>query len=652
MALSPEQRAALWDDTGTPVQRLQLLSARPGTGKTTTIADYCLDLAADWNSRREPWQGIAVLSYTNVAKDEIEARVRRVGAAHLLLRSPHFVGTLDAFINQHIFLPHGAKSMGYTGGRPDLVGEPYRQWKTPWALHKSSPEDAYKPVFFDCYTLGKDGQPLSIDNTPRIVGQGTARVAPTASHGNVGKITALKRHVWAYGMALQADANYLAYKTIRSSRSLAKALVSRFPVLVVDEAQDMTEVQHAIIDALVAAGLHHVVLVGDENQAIYEWNTARPDLFTARATADGWKTSVLKESYRCSPAICATLTAMANDGVTLVPATEAKNADYPLPVDVRVFDANTQAVAIREAIDSIAGAIANVAPHDGNEARIKTLAVVSRSGEDAGRLQAQYTSTAIDGAHRTIWDSALTREFLKTIHHLSNHRINQAVHAYEQLLTRAGNHSTMAEMRTTVMREASISQIDRVGYRFLLFADLTRIADVIPNGGYLRISDCADFGDLPLATLRPNHRAEIRRDCANFAETAKVSRDRSLPALFAARDERTWVTHASHPKVRIVFATAHAVKGETYDAVVLYTKHRVYACGCPQSAGTWKAVLQHSMLECETKRIAYVACSRAAQELIILTPVGSLAAWQQLANPAPKAQGKPMKKAESRGTRV
>jgi hypothetical protein len=73
------------------------------------------------------------------------------------------------------------------------------------------------------------------------------------------------------------------------------------------------------------------------------------------------------------------------------------------------------------------------------------------------------------------------------------------------------------------------------------------------------------------------------------------------------------------------------VKGETYDAVVFHTKHRVYACGCPQSAGTWKAVLTHSMLHCETKRIAYVACSRAAQSLLILTPAESLAAWQALA---------------------
>jgi hypothetical protein len=79
------------------------------------------------------------------------------------------------------------------------------------------------------------------------------------------------------------------------------------------------------------------------------------------------------------------------------------------------------------------------------------------------------------------------------------------------------------------------------------------------------------------------------------------------PALLAARaksswhlrrDERMWLYLHDLPDIRILFASARAVKGETYDAVVLHTKHRAYSCGCPQSAGTWKAVVTHSMLQC------------------------------------------------------
>ena len=90
----------------------------------------------------------------------------------------------------------------------------------------------------------------------------------------------MKRHVWQHGLATQSDANYLTYKTVARSAILAQSVARRFPVLVIDEAQDLTAVQHALLTLLMAAGQRQVVLVGDEYQAIYEWNTARPQLFT------------------------------------------------------------------------------------------------------------------------------------------------------------------------------------------------------------------------------------------------------------------------------------------------------------------------------------------------------------------------------------
>jgi DNA helicase II / ATP-dependent DNA helicase PcrA len=202
-------------------------------------------MAAIWRRRHEPWQGVAVLSCTNVAKDEVEAGLRRGSAACTLLQHPHFVGTL-AFVNQYLFLPHSAATMGFSGARPTLVGEPSHQWRAPWSLHSASPEGAYKPMFFDCYTIDRDGRPLRVDATPRSMGSASPVAAQQVSPSNLKKITTMKQFVWGQGMALQADANYLAYQTLLSRPELAAALA-------------------------------HVVLVGDENQANYEWNTANPD---------------------------------------------------------------------------------------------------------------------------------------------------------------------------------------------------------------------------------------------------------------------------------------------------------------------------------------------------------------------------------------
>ena len=255
---------------------------------------------------------LAVVSYTNVAKDELELKIRRLGKANILLKAPHFVGTLDAFVNQELFLPFGAPIMQCTAGRPTLVGEPYRQWRSSWPLHNARPTGAYATQFFDCYSVGLDGTPFVVDSTPRLVTTDVNARAKQVTSSNAANILSMKKHVWRHGMALQSDATYIAYQALRASPALTKALVGRFPVLVVDEAQDMTEIQHALVDHLVAAGHQHVILVGDENQAIYEWNTARPQLFIAKSASTTWQATALTASFRCSPAIFTALATLAD----------------------------------------------------------------------------------------------------------------------------------------------------------------------------------------------------------------------------------------------------------------------------------------------------------------------------------------------------
>jgi hypothetical protein len=86
--LTSEQRDALWEKDGSPTCGHIIVSARPGTGKTLTVTEYCIGLLNTWPSLHSPWQGIAMLSYTNVAKDELEDKVRKVGHGHRLLSEP------------------------------------------------------------------------------------------------------------------------------------------------------------------------------------------------------------------------------------------------------------------------------------------------------------------------------------------------------------------------------------------------------------------------------------------------------------------------------------------------------------------------------------------------------------------------------------
>ena len=74
---------------------------------------------------------------------------------------------------------------------------------------------------------------------------------------------------------------------------LEKGKVPPLEVLIVDEAQDLAELNWRLIEKLMAA-TPMIYIAGDDDQAIYEWNGARPDRFISMQG----KTIVLEQSYR------------------------------------------------------------------------------------------------------------------------------------------------------------------------------------------------------------------------------------------------------------------------------------------------------------------------------------------------------------------
>ena len=76
-----------------------VLCAVPGSGKTFIVAKKIIKYLEDW---RFPHRGVAALSFTNVASDEIRNQVSDTTYAYSDIGYPHFVGTLDSFINNFI----------------------------------------------------------------------------------------------------------------------------------------------------------------------------------------------------------------------------------------------------------------------------------------------------------------------------------------------------------------------------------------------------------------------------------------------------------------------------------------------------------------------------------------------------------------------
>lgn len=85
---------------------------------------------------------------------------------------------------------------------------------------------------------------------------------------------------------------------------ISKYLASRFPYIIIDEAQDTSEVQHAIFDELFKGGLQHLDLVGDPYQCLYQWRNASPELFLKKFDdTTNWNGLCLSENRRSTQRI-------------------------------------------------------------------------------------------------------------------------------------------------------------------------------------------------------------------------------------------------------------------------------------------------------------------------------------------------------------
>lgn len=90
--------------------------------------------------------------------------------------------------------------------------------------------------------------------------------------------------------------------------SLAQEIQKSFDHILVDECQDLNEVQNDVIEMMskhVSDGSDgkSLWMVGDDDQSIYGFRGARPDLFTSLDGKEGWKTRLITTNYRCEPEI-------------------------------------------------------------------------------------------------------------------------------------------------------------------------------------------------------------------------------------------------------------------------------------------------------------------------------------------------------------
>lgn len=247
------------------------VSACPGSGKTTLVVAKLAILARKWPHRT---RGVCVLSHTNVARQEIQDRLGATAVGARLLAYPHFIDTIHTFANRFFALPYLA-AMGVSAPTiDDEIAEAVRSSVLPGKEHF-----ALRTFLEKKHTNLSD---LTF-NDPKITPLAGARAFPAGAQSNSYKSAeTILRTSLAQGYLKYEEMFVWAEALLQDYPEIAAAVAHRFPMVMIDEMQDTSDRQAALLRKVFDRTQADCVIqrVGDPNQQIFktgaEENTADP----------------------------------------------------------------------------------------------------------------------------------------------------------------------------------------------------------------------------------------------------------------------------------------------------------------------------------------------------------------------------------------
>ena len=268
---------------GAPIAPMSVIACA-GSGKTYTAVRRLAELRRQLGDHRGR---VALLSFSNVAVDTFRGEYKNLvhskctGTAHDRVE----IDTLDGYITRNVLRPHAYRTMGaqqaaflVTGGEAFLNGFKFNTNSYPRKITKMQVGIENGDAYF-CY----------LDNYR------THRVDSTYA-------TRIVHRLGRAGAYTHSLGRYWCHRTLTDQPGVLRALVRRYPHVLIDEAQDVGTLHQAIIELLVNAGCQ-VSLIGDPNQGIYEFAGADGAFLTQYGQRATVNNLALTRNYRSVPTI-------------------------------------------------------------------------------------------------------------------------------------------------------------------------------------------------------------------------------------------------------------------------------------------------------------------------------------------------------------
>lgn len=256
--------------------------AGPGSGKTKTLTiKMARMLAADVRSPR----GIACITYSNQCARELKKRLSALGVEE---SRRTFIGTLHSFCLQKIVIPY-ARLAGLSVTNPIRVASTGEvKGLQERSLQKAVGDERWT-ARFDKY------RHTHLDRTHPSWKKDDEKAAEV--------VEAYEGLLAEAGLVDFDSMPLIGLQLVRGCPWVRKALSACFPILVVDEYQDLGHALHEIVTHLCFPSGMQLLAMGDPDQSIYGFTGAEPSLLETLAKRADVTAIKLKLNYRCGTKI-------------------------------------------------------------------------------------------------------------------------------------------------------------------------------------------------------------------------------------------------------------------------------------------------------------------------------------------------------------
>jgi superfamily I DNA/RNA helicase len=554
-----------------------ILTACPGSGKTTSIVYKLQSISRECVKKYHNYSGIACLSFTNKACEEVFGKYKEMHGE--TLQYPHIVSTIDSFITQYITLPFWYLYPRMTS-RPIIVNDDElidKMLKIQYSTKGEAKERYIKDIAkfgYEIYTkydpkdFWKEFQGYSFKGELNLSDKESKlyKYADAIFQAKVNR-----------GFINSQDASFIGCYILYKFNNVAKVLAKRFPYIIIDEAQDTSEIHHKIFDKLKNCGVEHIEYIGDLYQSIYQWRNAKPELLEEKINSQDWKHLNLTENRRSNQRIIDLYSFLRKSDDPKI--TSHGVDDKGIEIFVYRYD-NSNTKAVIDHFNSIC-----------QNNQLKECFILTRGNGLRNKLigaiqELKYWKSKVPyliiEAKADFNDGSMNSAFDKIRHAVADCKFRLTEYVERKDFLKCIEQSI--EFNTTIMKFIfNIPTLDLSLYEWT-------------NQTELLIQDTFSLD------FKPDFLAHKRI----AGETMKILKTKSVNLYYSDKKNNS---------NGLPVKTIHKVKGATFDAVLLFLSNN--STGKSISLNEFK---KKNVFLTEKQRMIYVACSRATQFLSFAVP--------------------------------